>query len=521
MKKPEFIQICIDAAVKAVISGQHTNAIKVLQTAIPPNQERRLKKRIKASEQWDLDGKAVYNPAGIAFSHIASWGGRFCIALNGHEYRFRLLCLDHFGRRTVYLLSVAGSIKGLPGVDLGDGELQALLKMADEISDRSSDLEHLQTLKNPLRFPITSRVDQWLQAPWNPSELLVLLESRTELLDILVAAIDSQLRGLKQLRHAPVGIYNFQVPKWKLAVENQLVMVLQAATFSNEESDEPGPIIVEDLDSWRNCYRRLVLIRASRREVIQPIIDALQVRNRLQKCDTEPASWKPTMPIIFGKNALCSRFAVDIELNQSEPLTFDQQHLLRTAASKTLLPKFASSVYQSWKVQKQGPLAYRLSGFAVWRRILAEHMLRVWFPDDAQFKRAIALCQASWQQQESDEQERKELLQRALELVTTPERYADRIMPRRPESKEEAEDKLSDEFFAFIFKPTKGEDAGQHFLAFSRDSLYRLLDTINFAPELHDAFLDVCDKRGVLNSRYRSITLGGKSFHGITFELEK
>lgn len=519
-KRNKAIQQLSDAAVGAVLSGQRDHIQKVLVTPMPGKAIRRYRRRLDASENWQRHGTTVYNVHGIAFEGIAYWGGRICVSLNGFHCRFNVLCLARFGTLTLYLIPIGSKDKRLPDLDLGEGEFQMLIEMADEISGPSAMREYLVELKNPLRRNTEERIAPWKEESCDQSDLLELLESQPILLHVLTAALDAQLRALKGLRDAPAAIYNFLLPKGNPAAADWLMSALRSVTFTNEAGDIPGPIVVRNFKEWSQCFRRLTVLDVGQREVLQPILGQLETRDRLLKCGGPTTSQLATLPLALSKNALCSPFGKDIELPQSmKSLTDYQQDLLRTAMSMVLSRGTAKQAFQMWQTQMECPTAYRLSGLKVWREALTSFMLIRMFPDESLQRHARALQQDSQQMLEAEEQKRIDCLHRAYDLVTGPERYAGRIIDR-PSTREEAEDKLSDKAFAFRYDPQKGDHSGEHFLAFSKESLLRLLGTIGFDNRLYDAFLELSMKQDALISRDTPITLGGKTFHAITFPCQ-
>ena len=120
------------------------------------------------------------------------------------------------------------------------------------------------------------------------------------------------------------------------------------------------------------------------------------------------------------------------------------------------------------------------------------------------------------------EQEREQLISKAIELINTPSRFEREIIDR-PDSKAAAVQQMDDEqaAVAFRFRPTKGEDYGMHFLAFTRASLLRLLTRVGCGPELLDALLDAAEKSGLLDQRGRTIKLGKETGQFVTFRVEK
>lgn len=510
-----------DQAIQAVISGTNQAVQVIGSTAIPKRDRKRLKKRIKSSENWQLRGKDVYNSCGMYYHGIASWSRPICVRLDGQEYRFRVLNLDRFKCRTTYLLPTGGTVKSLPGLDLTSEELRFLQFMADELSSPESQCEHLIELKNPLRDTVMERASEWAQEPWNPEDLLELLEKNSTLLSVLTAALDSQLRTLKQLCRIPIPIYNFLLPRGNPTARDWLLTAFGAVTFSNEESYLPGPIIANDLSAWRQEFRRLTIIDSVGQNLLSPLIEELRLFDQGQKSGSTAKLQLPTLPISVSKGALCSPFAVDVAIpSQVVSLSAGDQDLLRTAMGRVLTKGTANAVRDRWRSQMFQPRAYRLSGYAVWRHVLADEMCRRWFSEPGQLSRAVALLDKSQVQQEAQERQRWTLLQKAYKYLTNPERYAGQII-ERPANKSTAEDMLADTAFAFRYKPARGEQKGEKFLAFNKNSLLRLLACANVGLELLDAFLELCTRNGILDSRDKAITLGGETFHAITFRCEK
>jgi len=513
-------EIC-NAAVQTVLCGKEDTVRMIPHIDQPSRKEiRHLRRKLDASEDWQRDGDVAYNAYGMSFQGIASWGGQIDIRLDGYDHRFKVLYLDRFMERKAYLLPVNKSAKCLPDIDLGEGELQSLIEMAKTISNQTAGREYLYILKNPLRPASQARIQKSKQLVWDSEEFLVLLESHPELFPILTAALDSQLRALKKLRSAPVGLYNFLCPQKDAAAQEWLLSVMRAVTFSTEASEYPGPIVVQDLAMWSKCYRRLTVINATSRELIRPILNDLQERDQMRKCGDCLPPFAPTLPISVSRSAVCSPLCVDVQLPKGLTLlSGHQQDLLRLAMGKALSTKTADKVCEKWEDQMRSPSAYRWSGFEVWRNVLAEQMVKAWFDTNEQRGRAANLFQQSQYQQDADAQVRSAAIHSAYEYLADPARYEARITDR-PATKESAEKLLSDEFFAFRFEPTKGHDKGTKFLVFNKDSLCRLLRSINVGDENYDAVLDFCEKEGLLVKRDHSITLDGETFHGITFERQ-
>lgn len=125
-------------------------------------------------------------------------------------------------------------------------------------------------------------------------------------------------------------------------------------------------------------------------------------------------------------------------------------------------------------------------------------------------------------QQQKTEEAREKTIARALELIASPDRHEQEIA-ERPKSKAEAV-RIFDEdqdAVAFRFIPTRGDDAGKRLLAFSRESLLRLLGRVSCGETFLEAILARAEKNGLLNKRNRTIRLGTDTYAAITFHLEK
>ena len=161
---------------------------------------------------------------------------------------------------------------------------------------------------------------------------------------------------------------------------------------------------------------------------------------------------------------------------------------------------------------------YRLNPCTVWQRILMENLFKSLSIQKGFLEKARDLIVDEEKSLEEAHSERNAIIQRLLDLLRNPERYKRQIIDQ-PKSVDAAREALSSEALAFRFIPTKGDDVGTKFLAFSKDSLIRFLNQASAPEEIYDAFPNACAKGGILGNRKRSIMLGGKTFAAITFRI--
>ena len=114
------------------------------------------------------------------------------------------------------------------------------------------------------------------------------------------------------------------------------------------------------------------------------------------------------------------------------------------------------------------------------------------------------------------------MISKAIELINTPSRF-EREIADRPDSKEKARRLLDvdQKAVAFWYQPASGNNKGRQFLAFSTESLKRLIRRVGCGEELYDAVLAQAERSGILDQCNRSINLGGSTFNAITFFVEK
>jgi len=418
-----------DAICRNVMSGQTTAVFHLLTVKTPEKNYKASKKALQSSENWCLKNSTVYNVYGICIHGLASWGNSLTVRMNEIDYRFKVLHLDRFGQRFVYAIPVhlLGNVKKLPRIMLSRDEIDLILDMANELRTTDSDQEILVYLKSPARNTIKNRVDAWKSVELKQDDLLALLEGFPVLIDIVVTALDAQLRSFKRLSNAPVGICNFLLPSGDTEASSWLLTVLGALTFSSETGPiSQGPILIQlnektDLKRWELCIDHLTIIRATGSQ-LRPLQKQLEENERIQKSGGDLRWQYPTLPLTLTKSALHCPNAIDIKLPEEAcPLMDEQLDLLRKAMSLLLCRTIAKVAYHDWKAIMDSPTSYRLSSLTVWRSMLTKQVLSTWFPSEPLSSRANLLCLSLRKQHEAEIAERDEILRQAFALLSDPQ----------------------------------------------------------------------------------------------------
>ena len=203
-----------DSVRQMILSGQAEIPQKLFEVDIPKKGTEKLRRSLQSSELWELHGDTVYNVFGVAFQGIASWGVGLTVRLAGRDYRFKVLHLDRFGKRMVYLLPAAqiSNLSVLPQIDLSHDEGKLILQMAEDLSKSTGCQEYFMVIKNPVAGTIAQQAADWRKQPYEERELLALLSQNHILWEAAVTALDAQLHSFKKLWHSPQGITNFVLP---------------------------------------------------------------------------------------------------------------------------------------------------------------------------------------------------------------------------------------------------------------------------------------------------------------------
>lgn len=503
-KKGSSVDWLEDSITRAVASGQTTEILRLFDVKSSKKSQKHLHKLLNASENFSVHGDIVLNSEGNTFHGIAFWGNTVTVRMNRRDYRYRLLNLDRLGTQSVYLVPIGtvDSIKSLPGIDLSHAELRLLMGMADTLRGVSPSKESRIRVKHPAKTCLETQTADLSKVSFDGAKLLAILKENPTLLLIAVAALDTQLRGLKNLDAVPAGIHNFVLPGGESDTERWFVSALNTLTFSNEiGAFSSGPINIKlkdsgDLAKCENGGERMVLVRTASGALLWPLLERLEEQERIRKGRGIQVS-SPAPPLVLSKGFLQCPQAVDIQLPKKiEALTVEQSHALRAAMSRIINKKTATTLRDRWERTMQSEEAYHLSGFRVWRELLLATLVKTWFEGNPLYRDACGLLEDTEAWQRKEEARREEILHKAFTLLSHPEKYRSEIIDR-PASKTEAADRLASDALAFRFTPLRGDDSGTELLAFTRQSLLRLLARVGCSEEFYDAFLSLRGKRRV------------------------
>lgn len=511
---------------RAVSAGQFGRVLD-LGTASPGKKElKRMNKQLKSSENWYVKNGIVHSSNGASVPGYTKWCGIVAVDLKHTVYRYRILGLYykdtlHYFAIPIEMLKGEDSIRSLPGIEFSPVEIRLLISMADELRDAKSDHEKIITLKHPVAETLYLSLDLWQTNDGTlPNRLLQLLRANRVLVWMMIAAFDMQLRVIKGLKRAPVPIYNFITSSKDLQAQERIISVFAALNFTTEAgTSEPIQIQLKDekdLCGWYTHVDRMSVLCTSGTRLLRPLIDTINTRDQISKSGGLMPAPLPALPIVISRKVIHSPAAFDVDIQQNEgDLSTEDKDLLRYAMAWVLFMSSPKKMLQQLDKRMSAKNGYRLDPHKVWREILAKNFFESL---DIQ-EEALALIADEEEVLDQARKERDASIQRAMDLLKDPLRYQRQIIDR-PASKAEALEALSGEMVAFRFTPKRGEDAGTNLLAFTKASLARLLKQATAGEEVLDAFLDVCEKNGVLDSRKRTIKLGTDTIQAITFLID-
>lgn len=515
----------------AAAAGQHDD-ILVFDAGSPSSREiKALRKRLSADQSWEYRNFVAIHSSGVPVPAIAVWMRTISVNSAYYAHRFKLLKLYTFEHCAIFAIPACQTdrLKTLPGFDFSQTELDLIALMANNISTECAASEQVIEVKHPARNCLKARSAPWLTHPLQEQALIELLQTSPVILDVMVAALDAQLRAFKFFRTAPHLVYNFTISGLDVQAESFLLSTLRAINFTCEATfSSTQPIVISlkdetDLNRWKACVERLTVIRTATGTLLNSVFEQLEEEERIHISGGQLQSPWPTVPIVWSKVFLRRQHALDVELPKKVvPLTCAEQDLLRSAFSKVVNPKTAQNVYYQWRKEMSKPTSYRADPFSLWRNVLGQTMLRVFFHSPEHLDAGLSLLRDNEQIQIEAELNRTQTIKRAIELISDIDQY-EREVIERPSSKETATKSLnkSRDAVAFRFSPTKGDDCGKQLLAFTKDSLLRLLARVSCDAMLYDVVLSECERLGILDQRNRTIKLGDKTLSAVTFKLEK
>ncbi len=460
----------------------------------------------------------------------ASWNADISLTIGGQELHYKLLNVDHIITRKTFAIPVDIIRKGsriyLRGTSFDADNERLLLHMANELGGKLAGREIHVNCRHPAKPDIKRQRSDWDYAPGE--RLLSLLKENPWLIPVATAAIDTQLRSFKRFREAPFSVYNFTTNGVDWQTDKAFFDALQAMNFTSAakyRSAAPPEIIIrekKDWVSWRGCIERIAIIRTATGSLLAPLLKELDARERIRYCGGLVEPPPATIPIVRCRSILNRRGVLDTELPKGlTTLTLAEQDMLRSMMANALYKINAENVYNCWSEEMSTRESYRIDPYSCWHRFLMEAMMASNFNGEV-YDQAISLLEDTAAMQQAAEAARNEAIVRAINLIRSPERFKDKIIDR-PESKEEADQLLNKEqtAVAFWFCPEKGNDAGAAMLAFTKESLSRLLKRVPLGDELIDAFLSECERSGILDKRSRKIKLGNATINAVTFLTEK
>lgn len=453
----------IEAAVlDAIRTGQTESILHLFDVDLSKKCRAATENYVNSLKSWRYsEGCAIYKHK-YRMPGVSSWAFDVTAAVGAVTFRFRVLHFDMNGRRRVYLVPMTKDWGGLnlPDIILTPEESKLVLRLADELTPPAR-LERLDLKCNHLaKATLKGSAVVWNGALEQDS-LFVLLTKNPALADIVFAAVDTQLRALKRMPCAPWLIHNLIRAKEESA--NATVQgILRACAFANEISplgNGPIDLIVKDAESLRRLQmspERFIFFRFREREQLQPILKAVEERERIAKSGGGIVTLDYPAAVAVSGVFLGKPYALDCQIPDTLPtLTGRELDLLRTAVGLVLNKQTAEDIYRYWQARISDPANYAANGALLWRYVLAVIVSRQWFADQRQrnaFREHYLthLCKGA-----AAQADREKVLRDALNRLTDVDSYRGQII-EKPDSKEAAEKYLADDAVAFRYAPKKG-----------------------------------------------------------------
>lgn len=525
-KENEFLKSCRSSLVNSLSGNLMEKAIEVHTSSPPYKLISIAKKRLIASDDYSLCDDTVYNVYGNSVNAIAVRAGIICVHIRSKPHRYKILVVFYNRKHYIFAIPINMVDKSfkLPGLDFSNEEMELLLAMANDISHPNENVEVHTKVKHPAKQHITYQTSRFSHARDNKAFLEMLIDE-PHILECLLPALDVQLRSFKRFKDAPCGVYNFTSGSSDIQDIDQLKSILTAANFAysdNYANAKPAEFKIKDesdLNVFNRYSDRIILAQVGNSSVITDKLLEIVGEREIQRkfCSNLPDRLE-TVPILLSKRLLPSDYVYNIEISGvNNPLEYHELDLIRATCKSVLNREIAQKVYDNWRYIMSYEYSYNISTFTAWTDTIKRTVLHsIAGQDNELLELADDIIGNIKTQRRDEEEKRTELIQKAIDKIKDYESFKDKIIDR-PKTKAIANDKLSDEAYAFWFTPQKGADQGQKFLAFNKISLLRLLRSIGIDEALYEMFLEKAETAGLLQDKNRSISLSGETFNAITF----
>lgn len=492
------------------------------------NSARRLiaknRKRINSSKPYKIFDDNVCNEYGQKINAIPAWIGTIEVEIIDVLQRYKTLLIFH--QNKYYLFCIPTVILNKPfklsklGFEADDSKF--LCQIASDTSQNTEYIQIYHKLKHPAKLYINYQKEQFTELPDN-TEFLNLILKYPCVLDCILPVIDAQIRGIKSLKLAPVGLYNFTVKNGNLQVISQAKDIITSANFAYSTNYANARPIEKQLTEknplpFEEYYDRIVLGYTSSSTALDKLYTVIDEREEQRSIGGKLPDRLPSIPILINKKFSANRHAYNIEFDDSlSELDSCTLNLIRVTCKSIINKSIAQSVYDTWMYRMSSPYSYNTPVFDKWVNTLKQVILYTLADEDDNLQNLVDDILGKMQEQKLvDEEDRKQRIQEAIDKIKDTDNYSDKIISR-PKTKAIAVDKLSDEAYAFWFVPAKGNDQDRKLLAFSKNSLLRFLKAHGLDEILYELFLKKADSIGILHNKNHSITLSGETFNAITF----
>ncbi len=252
-----------------------------------------------------------------------------------------------------------------------------MIRIADYIGGSSAEREVQIDLDHPAQQNIRFNKRQWVSTP-DEKSLLRILRDNLWILPLTVAALDTQLRSYKKFKRAPYTVYNFVIDKSDQVFTAVLgaMNFTSAAQYADSRPQELHIKEKKDLDSWRKCTERLVLIRTATGSLLSPILKELMEQERIAYCDGLLTTSLPTIPIVRCRSFFHRREVKDVSIEKDlSMLTASDLDTIRAMIANTLSWDAANIIYKNWRKKMSAGCQYITDRRKCWNEAILETLI--------------------------------------------------------------------------------------------------------------------------------------------------
>lgn len=470
-----------DLLLKMAFSGQLRETTMVANTAIAGNLGKEIQKRLAMLPEYQTTRCGVMSCAtGEILPGVAVWGGMYTLKGAMARMRVRVLLVFRGDYCETWALPMekVDSIKALPDSAFSRTEVAMLIDAANALAFLGDTTDHVLANGNPADKATLNTIKNE-QPKVSDAKVVALLERKPYLIDTVMVALNLPVMAYGGDDRIPGIIRNHMVKTKESGAREEIIAEYQRIYTELNRFNALGmldgaPIMVEKpAEIAEFVANRLIIIKGEEVKNASKMVETLSDADNRAKAFGCAVRTFPTVPVFFLKTAINAPGAVDYpnaDEAVDEPLTSEELETLRAVIAGFDVRIMAHRVVAHYLDAIHAEGAHREKFCDLLDQAIWEEFVSIRFGKEYREN----LLHLRGARTEKAMEAHKDLVKDAVRQLCDVEGYADQIADK-PGTKDEAQELLDTQYWAFRYRPEKGRNKGRQVLAFSTASLDRFL----------------------------------------------